>query len=146
MNVDQHNEQSPGQGRAPFFVGVALAAVLLPLTAVGALGAISTVTTPRAVAAAPASEAPAVTETGSEAPVSDAPDTTPDRGSDHTEEVVPEDVKYLIQPGDTLTSISAELGVSVDAIAGYNAVRDINVISSGAVLRVPFLYVPPTEG
>lgn len=56
------------------------------------------------------------------------------------------DEVYYIQDGDTLTSLSAKFGVSVDCLADYNAVRDVNVISAGSALRVPYLYVPTSNG
>lgn len=78
------------------------------------------------------------------------PSTLPDRGSDQNEEevVTPsepthEDVIYYIQRGDTLTALSARFGVSVDYFAEYNAIRDVNIINEGAVLRVPYIYIPP---
>lgn len=113
---------------------LALVAVLI----VGVAGAAGAMANPRY----PAQPAPT---TGVETPVSD-PSTPPDRDSDQNLEAPQEDTIYYIERGDTLTSISSELGVSVDAIAEYNAVRDINVISEGAVLRVPYLYIPPAAG
>lgn len=44
---------------------------------------------------------------------------------------------YTIQRYDTLTQISAWMGFSVDEIANYNEIRDANIISEGASLRVP---------
>lgn len=126
-------------GRAPM-VAVAIAGTLLAgLLTVSGITAAGAMATPR-----PASspEAPPTPPTGDEAPVAD-PSTPPDRDSDQTGDVEQKDTIYTIVEGDTLTSISAKLGVSVDAIADYNAVRDINVISEGAVLRLPFIYVPP---
>ena len=79
------------------------------------------------------------------------PSPTPDRGSDQEGEnneepeapPVGQDHVYYIQAGDTLTSISAEFGISIDALAAYNQVRDVNVINEGAVLLVPYVYIPP---
>ena len=42
---------------------------------------------------------------------------------------------YLVQPGDTLSRISARLGTSVDYLAGYNRIADPDVIYSGQTLR-----------
>lgn len=44
---------------------------------------------------------------------------------------------YMIQPGDTLTSISATLGYSVDEIANFNQIRNVNLIYANSALRVP---------
>lgn len=50
---------------------------------------------------------------------------------------VPNPLIYFIDDGDTLTSISARFGYSVDQIANYNQVRDVNLIYSNSVLRLP---------
>lgn len=113
---------------------------LLTVSGVGAVSAVSALASTRSGAP----EAPPTPPTGVQTPVAD-PSTPPDRDSDQKEAVQQKDTVYTINEGDTLTSISAKLGVSVDAIAAYNAVRDINVISEGAVLRVPSVYVPPSE-
>lgn len=44
---------------------------------------------------------------------------------------------YLIAPGDTLTSLSAAFGYSVDELANYNEIRDVNLIYANSSLRVP---------
>lgn len=44
---------------------------------------------------------------------------------------------YIIQPGDTLTSIAARLGTTVAALASANGIADPNVISAGQMLVVP---------
>lgn len=44
---------------------------------------------------------------------------------------------YMIQSGDTLTSISATLGYSVDEIANFNQIRNVNLIYANSALRVP---------
>lgn len=44
---------------------------------------------------------------------------------------------YMIQPGDTLTKISAALGYSVDELANYNGIRDVNLIYANSALRIP---------
>lgn len=128
-----------GFGKGPVLVAagvaVALAALLIP-SGIGVAQALST--PPLAVS----TQAPSNPETGAETPVAD-PSALPDRDSDPTPSPTPADRIYSIEPGDTLTSISAKLGMSVDSIAAYNAVRNVDVISEGAVLRVPFIYVPP---
>lgn len=44
---------------------------------------------------------------------------------------------YMIQPGDTLTSISATLGYSVDELANFNQIRNVNLIYANSALRIP---------
>lgn len=44
---------------------------------------------------------------------------------------------YIIQHGDTLSELSATLGYSVDELAQYNNIRNVNRIYTGSVLRFP---------
>lgn len=44
---------------------------------------------------------------------------------------------WIVRTSDTLTSISAACGVSVDAIANANDIRDVNVIYTGSALIIP---------
>lgn len=44
---------------------------------------------------------------------------------------------YMIQPDDTLAKISAALGYSVDELANYNQIRNVNLIYANSALRVP---------
>lgn len=44
---------------------------------------------------------------------------------------------YLIRPGDTLCLISKRVGYSVDELTKLNAIKDVNLIYSGSVLRLP---------
>lgn len=50
---------------------------------------------------------------------------------------VTEPVVYIVQRGDTLCEISAAYGVSVDAIANENQIRDVNLIYTGSALVIP---------
>lgn len=145
--------------RGPVVAGGALAVILIGGLAAGLAGGLS---------ASPAAhvqsgkqvegpaEAPDPATTGR--PAEETPGTgvptpspTPDRDSDQEGEnnegpealPVRQDHVYYIQAGDTLTSISAEFEISVDALAEYNRVRDVNVINEGAVLLVPYVYTPP---
>jgi LysM repeat protein len=52
-------------------------------------------------------------------------------------------VSYTIQRGDTLSSIAARYGISVDALKQANC-RTANTIYAGETLWVPF-YLPPTS-
>lgn len=133
-----------GYGRAPVMAAGVAAAVLASLLVWGGVGAAGAMTAPRAVLSAQSTQAPPTPDPGVHTPGAEDPTTPPDRASDQNVAAQQKDTVYLIQNGDTLTSISAKLGMSVDAIAAYNAVRNVNVINAGAVLRVPFIYVPPT--
>lgn len=44
---------------------------------------------------------------------------------------------YIVQPGDTLSSISALTGVSVDKIAQANSIEDVNRIYRESALVIP---------
>ena len=44
---------------------------------------------------------------------------------------------YIVQPGDTLSSISATTGVSVDKIAQANSLVDVNRIYKDSALVIP---------
>lgn len=44
---------------------------------------------------------------------------------------------YIVQPGDTLSSISAVTGVSVDKIAQANSLIDVNCIYKDSALVIP---------
>ena len=47
------------------------------------------------------------------------------------------EIMYTIKRGDTLSSIARKYGVTVDAIAKQNKIKNINVICTGSVLRIP---------
>jgi len=53
---------------------------------------------------------------------------------------------YTVQPGESLTSIAARFGTSVDALARLNGISDPNVVIAGARLRVPGSYAAPSQG
>lgn len=44
---------------------------------------------------------------------------------------------YHIQKGDTLSAISDKLLYSVDELAKYNQIKDVNLIYAGSSLRIP---------
>src|SRR5689334_5802967 len=50
---------------------------------------------------------------------------------------------YTVQPGDTLTSIAGQTGVSTTELARANDIVDPNVIAAGQVLDVPVPVVAP---
>lgn len=70
-------------------------------------------------------------------PVKPAPAPKPAPDAVKPEEVAPKPEKYLIEPGDTLVSISAEVGVSVDELASLNKVQNPNLIYAGSALLIP---------
>ena len=43
---------------------------------------------------------------------------------------------YTIQPGDTLTKISAQFGTSIDQLCAWNGIKNPNLIYSGVTIRV----------
>lgn len=90
-----------------------------------------------------------------DAPGSEPSEDDPDRGSDQPEPLTGEsvasgelfydgssrptqDVIHIVEPGDTLSNISGFYGVSLDAIAEYNAIADPNVIYIDAALVIPY--------
>lgn len=44
---------------------------------------------------------------------------------------------YIIQDGDTLSKLSGAFGYSVDQIANFNEIRDVNLIYTDSALRIP---------
>lgn len=64
--------------------------------------------------------------------------TTPERGSAHqgAEPRAHGDV-YIIREGDTLSAVSALLGVSVDRLVAWNDIVDPNLIYKGSALEIP---------
>lgn len=142
-----------GYGSAPVLAGGILGGVLLIALVLGSFSAANAMSAENARTPVPSasdsstpspdSTAPPIPGSGNAVPGTEDPVAPPDRVSDQTGEPAVEDTIYSIQEGDTLTDISAQFGISVDYLADYNAVRDVNVISEGAALRVPFVYIPP---
>ena len=145
-----------GNGGMPLLVGGGLAVVLTGGLALGGYAVLGP-GSPAANAAATKTVETHDPEEGDEAATqspSPDPSQSPDRGSGHGEETSPPgetpaplaDTIYVIENGDTLTSLSAKFGMSVDALARYNAISNTNVISEGATLRVPGEYPPESWG
>ncbi|HEU5223103.1 MAG TPA: LysM peptidoglycan-binding domain-containing protein [Candidatus Lumbricidophila sp.] len=69
------------------------------------------------------------------------PSFDPDRGSDPTQAPKPQAPTpakvYVIQRGDTLSSISALTGISVQRLAAANGIADVNLIFTGSSLALP---------
>lgn len=133
--------------------GAVIAALLVPTLVVGCIGAVNAIATNVAVSSALQAGALPSPVPGDEAPGVDDPVTPPDRDSDQTQVPLredkvstPVDEVYYIQEGDTLTMLSEQFDMSVDYIAEYNAVRDVDLISEGAALRMPAGYEPPGAG
>lgn len=49
----------------------------------------------------------------------------------------PEQQVYVVQDGDTLSSISAATGVSIDRLAEANGIRNVHLICRGSALVIP---------
>lgn len=47
------------------------------------------------------------------------------------------DIIYKIQKGDTLSYISSVFGYSVDELAEYNQIKNVNLIYSNSSIRIP---------
>ena len=154
---DDQGASRRSYGAVPLLVGGGLAVVL-------AVGAVTGIVAGIANGSAHPAAASASEPTSQEPPRSDGdgdpspnPSLNPDRDSDRPEgpsageegneappqgDAAPQDTVYVIQRGDTLTALSARFGISVDALARYNAISDANVISETATLRVPGEYPP----
>ena len=52
-------------------------------------------------------------------------------------------MRYVVQPGDTLSSIAQRFGTTVQAIAQANNITNINLIVVGQVLIIPVGPTPP---
>lgn len=48
------------------------------------------------------------------------------------------DTTHMVEWGETLTSISMRYGVSVDMLAEYNHIRDVNLIYADSAMLVPY--------
>lgn len=71
----------------------------------------------------------------------DGPTPPPERES-APEEAQPADTVYYIQWGDTLSQISLDTGVSVERLAEYNAIPNVNLIYANTILRIPCILIP----
>ncbi|MCL6593100.1 MAG: LysM domain-containing protein [Alicyclobacillus sp.] len=49
-------------------------------------------------------------------------------------------VKYVVQRGDTLGTIAARFGTTVEAIVRVNGIRNPDMIYKGQILRIPSEY------
>lgn len=54
-------------------------------------------------------------------------------------------VVYVVQPGDTLSSIAAQYGVDADSLITINNLKDANAIVVGQKLRVPITGLDPSQ-
>lgn len=71
--------------------------------------------------------------------------TAPPERESAPKKVQPTDTVYYIQWGDTLSQISLDSGVSVERLAEYNAIVDVDLIYADAILRVPYILIPGPE-
>lgn len=160
MNDDQGAHRR-SYGAAPLLVGGGLAVLLAAGAVTGIAAGYFNGSYTATIASVSEPSTPEPSPTGDDDGTNPSnPSVNPDRGSDHPgdsdpgstggpdieEELPAEDTVYTIVKGDTLTSLSSKFGMSVDALARYNAIFDPNVISEGATLRVPGEYPPESWG
>lgn len=55
-------------------------------------------------------------------------------------------VQYTVQTGDTLGSIATRTGAGLGQLATVNCIADVNTVSSGQTLYVPFVPAAPSTG
>lgn len=141
----------PGQQShlAPVVAAGGVAVLFTALLLVGGYGVVSHALAPRA-APAVAHLAPVATgadgkdKSDGTGPSAAGPTAPPERVSAPTP-VQPADTVRYIRPGETLSQISRETGVSVDRLAQYNAIQKVDLIYADSALRVPYLLVPGQE-
>lgn len=76
----------------------------------------------------------------------DSPDRDSDRNGDSwlresEAEILDSDTVYHVEEGDTLASISDEVGISVDMLAHYNEISNVNMIYKRSSLVIPYSEV-----
>lgn len=59
-------------------------------------------------------------------------------GSSSDEQRYQEDVTHIVKWGETLTSISRDYGVSIDMIAEYNHIDDVDLIYADSAMLIPY--------
>jgi N-acetylmuramoyl-L-alanine amidase len=52
---------------------------------------------------------------------------------------------YTVRPGDTLSALAAQTGVSIDAMAAMNGLDPAGVLLAGTVIKLPGGAAPPTQ-
>lgn len=70
-----------------------------------------------------------------------SPTNPPERES-APEKVSPTDTVYTIVWGDTLTRISLDTGRSIERLAEYNGIPNVDLIYANATLTIPYLLIP----
>lgn len=141
-----------GYGRGVVMLAGGLAIVLMPILVGGSIAMASAMSTPPAISA-------------SQDPTEGGSNTDPDRdsgqddgqkdgsssdgsstegGDDSTGQDGSDSVEYksdtihTVVWGETLTSISMRYGVSVDMLAEYNHIRDVDLIYADSAMLVPY--------
>ena len=133
-----------GQGLARGVVFMSVALLIAVTFATRSLWYPETVEASTHVAASSTSQAPAVPSptplilavppTAVPTPIaSSLPTPTPTPSLVHT----PTTREYVVQAGDTLTAIAQQFSVTVTALAEFNQITDVNVISVGQRLQIP---------
>jgi LysM repeat protein len=138
-----------GYGMGP----VAVAGGITLMCAVGLLfggygvvaNALSPAASPPGIHAAPGTGADDEADEDEADTSTPTPTPTPERESAPEEEAPPTDTVYLIQWGDTLTQISRDTGVSVERLAEYNSIPNVDLIYADALLNIPYILIPGPE-
>jgi LysM repeat protein len=133
---------------APVAAAGGVAVLILAGLLVGGVGvvanALEPAAPPAAIHASPVSGADAKNKTDGTGTSTAGPTTPPERVSAPTAERHTDTV-YYIRGGDTLSQISRETGISVDRLAQYNAIPQVNLIYADSALRVPYVLIPGQE-
>lgn len=75
---------------------------------------------------------------GSDDPINGRGDEDEQNGSDGQDDATePKNETYIIEWGDTLTSISADTGVPIDMLVETNHIQNPNLIYAGSALLIP---------
>ena len=71
----------------------------------------------------------------------DKPDNKPKKKKTTNNKYIVTDIDgnmvYLVKDGDTLSDVSRKVSYSVDELAKYNKIKDVNLIYTGEALRIP---------
>lgn len=62
---------------------------------------------------------------------------SPSRDGEYEVSAITKDRIYLVQKGDTLSKISGMVSFSVDELAEYNHIKNVDLIYEGEALRIP---------
>lgn len=157
-----------GYGRGVVMLAGGFAVALIPALVGGSIAMADAMTTPPAAVATQDPTDGSTTDPGRDSGQDDGQDgangsdqdgttgQTDDNGSDQTDGTdqsdeqateYKDDVIHTVAWGETLTSISRDYGVSVDMLAEYNHIRDVDLIYADSAMLVPYsqLKIPVDE-